>query len=187
MEAAQKMEGKIDVSIVGPQPGRKPRRVSRDRSSRAGTLPVEYVTIDTPALDQVAGVKMKVLIEPSIKIKHDKTIWVQMTPTTICYLHAAVMEQLRSEAIHNRHPRKAHGDGPLGVRGLSRVYNGKNKGKYRLVDARLKNVKSQLLRAATDTDALAQAKALTFSSTEDLLSAVSNQGDEEDAISDGGK
>ena len=58
-------------------------------------------------------------------------LWLELTVPNVSYLHRLIVKQIQEGSIHNVHPRVRRGLDPVGVAGVSRIYNDPNAGSYR--------------------------------------------------------
>ena len=181
---ARKMEGKIDISIDGGgNPDSLPTMSAKGKPP-THTVSDQFVTVNTPDLPSVPSVRMDVLIDQNAKKTGSHAIWVRLSADAVSYLHAAAMEQLKADSIHNVHPRSEKP--PVGVPGLSRVYSGKRKGQYRLSGPRAS--KTKFFSAADDADAKMRAQSSLGRTSDGSAEPVdddANSGNEEAVTDDG--
>jgi hypothetical protein len=132
------MGGKIDITI-GEEPADSSPKKENNANQKASpskkeqkydTLPSSFITINAPAyLPDIPSVSMMVLIEPKCHKKNPIYLTVHLSAPTLNYLHTAAVAQMKSKEVHNKHPRNVKPS--LGVKGLSRIHRGRDKGKYR--------------------------------------------------------
>ena len=121
-ERAAKMENKIDLKLdeatVVPNKHMKPAPLKH--------LP-PYVTVVAPAVSGLEPLEMKVLMSNNVKAP----LWLELTVPNVSYLHRLIVKQIQEGSIHNVHPRVRRGLDPVGVAGVSRIYNDPKAGSYR--------------------------------------------------------
>ena len=115
-----------------------------------------FVTIKTPGFPGVPSIDVKVLIQPSSNKRSSKSLWMQMTATSMTYLSAAVRAEVASGATHKEHPSAKHGQAPVGEPGVSRVYTGRLKGQYRYTFAHSITSKNRMFTFSADDDEAAK-------------------------------
>ena len=121
-ERAAKMENKIvfklDEASVVLNKHMKPAPLKH--------LP-PYVTVVAPAVSGLEPLEMKVLMSDNVKAP----LWLELTVPNVSYLHRLIVKQIQEGSIHNVHPRVRRGLDPVGVAGVSRIYNDPKAGSYR--------------------------------------------------------
>ena len=109
-----------------------------------------WVYVKAPGIgpeDTDAGIDMKVLAA------HDfnKPLYVELTVANIAHLHSVASHDAASGELKRLHQRCSHT--PIGVTGLSRIYSGKNQGKFLVKGEQGLKRKSSVFAAPSDAGA----------------------------------
>ena len=153
VERSAQMDGKIDISFDDDPSKSKPKKNTIKLTSNV-------CTFMAPPLFGVEGVEVNAIIEPNKSKQNPKFLSVHLTGSILEYLHLVAMHEV-SDGVHRAHPRTQGMQKELNFAGLSRVYQGKRKGQYRVSKPHHTTV---FFDASDDEDAAVKAQTLVTSS-----------------------
>ncbi len=148
MELATQLEGRIDISFDA--------EVVKEKKPKPAlkVMPNKFVKFMTPTIQDIEGGEIAAIIEPEIKKKNPKVLYIKLTDVAIKYLHD-VSKYEATQGVHCKHARSRHDS--VGIAGLSRIYKGRYQGQYKL---KRRGMRQIIFHADGDDDAAEKVDAI---------------------------